>query len=129
MIYAAGVSALLVNVVFGEVRVPGGRVEELYFLVALAASLIYASTFGREMGRLLSVVLLLVSVALGGVFAVTAAAIWRVAVPTLGLAPWLPEPRDAPIYIMLYEIWRRIHTYPKSVRCGGEIAAKPNTRS
>ena len=122
VIYAAGASALLANVVFGEVRVLGGKLVELYFLVALAASLIYASTFSRGVGRFLSVVLLLASVALGGVFMVIAAAIWRAAVPTLGFAPWLPEPQDAPIYVALYERWRRIHTYPKNVRCGKQGA-------
>ena len=129
LVYAAGVLSLLASSLLGDVRIWGGRVVELYFIAAFFASLIYAATLGKGVGRALSVVLLLASVAVGGVLILVAAFLWRMMVPTLGFAPWLPEPQDAPIYIMLYEIWRRIHTYPKSVRCGGEIAARPNTRS
>ncbi|RFA97556.1 hypothetical protein CGL51_02595 [Pyrobaculum aerophilum] len=128
MIYVPGVLALLASALLGDVIILGGRLVELYFITAFFASLIYAATFGRGVGRALSVVLLLISVAIGGVLIVVIASLWRMAVPTLGFAPWLPEPQDVPIYVVLYEFWRKIHTYPKSVKCGRETATQETAK-
>ena len=106
------------------------HVVEPYFVVAFIASLAYASVFGSNRGgRILSPLLMLVAIIVGGFYAIFAAALWRTVVPSLGLAPWLPEPQDFPLYVVLYSLWRRIHTVVKSVRCAeGEPASRPTSR-
>ena len=73
LVYAAGVLSLLASSLLGDVRIWGGRVVELYFIAAFFASLVYAATLGKGVGRALSVVLLLASVVVGGVLILVAA--------------------------------------------------------
>jgi len=63
------------------------------------------------------VALLIVALLAGHFYVVYIGLLWRALVPSAGLAPAFPEPQDAPLYILLYELWRIIHQKPLGLRC------------
>ncbi|MEZ0319435.1 MAG: hypothetical protein ABWK05_05520 [Pyrobaculum sp.] len=121
-IYLGGFAALAAQDVY-NVKILDVPVIVLYFITALIISIIYASVFVKGKGKkLFSIFLILVAVVVGSIYALTIGTLWRLAVPSIGVAPWLPEPQDAPLYILLYELWRLIHASMLKVSC-----RKPNS--
>ena len=117
-VYGAGLGLLALNkflppsAVFGPLPVDLSWAT-FYFPFAAAALLLYAATFARGFAaRALSVLLLALAVALGHFYMVYVGWLWRAVVPSLGLAPAFPEPQDAPLYILLYALWRAVHQLP-----------------
>ncbi len=118
IIYGAGVGFLALNSVlppralFGPLPVDVGW-PHLYFPFALAALIAYASVYAKGLARkAVSMALLIVAVLAGHFYMVYIGLLWRALVPSIGLAPAFPEPQDAPLYILLYELWRVVHQKP-----------------
>ncbi|MEM0464084.1 hypothetical protein [Pyrobaculum sp.] len=121
--YGAGLLVLAFDKVFPPASVFGplpvdASWAHLYFPVASGALVLYAGTFAKRFGwKVLSVFSILLAVGLGHVFISWVSPFWRLLVPSLGLAPVFPEPFDAPLYILLYQMWRVVHQVFTRVRC------------
>jgi len=114
-VYGVGAGLLALNRVFPPSAVFGPLPIDvswplLYFPFALVALVLYAAAYAKRLaGRVLSVLFLTAAVVVGHFYMVYVGAAWRALIPPIGLAPAFPEPQDAPIYILLYELWRIIH--------------------
>ena len=77
---------------------------------ALLALVFYSLTFGRGLWRLASLAFFIAAIIAGHFYLLLMGALWRLAVPPLpALPPEFPQPQDFPLYVVLYELWRRIH--------------------
>ena len=114
-VYGIGAGLLALNRVFPPSAVLGPLPIDvswplLYFPFALAALALYAAAYAKGLARrVLSVLFLTAAVVAGHFYMAYVGAAWRAVIPTIGLAPAFPEPQDAPLYILLYELWRIIH--------------------
>jgi len=116
--YSAVLAAVVLDIVAPPSAVFGYTPVALHWVVftapaALLALVFYALAFGRGLWRLVSLALLLAAVVAGHLYLLLAGVLWRLAVPPLpALPPEFPQPQDLPLYVVLYELWRKIHQRP-----------------
>jgi len=89
--------------------VVGAESELAAMAFAVLASILYATSFGRSFWRLVSLILFWLSVVVYGWLVLIITPFWRLVMPGIGVSPRLPDPLDAPVYIVLYQLQYVIH--------------------